>query len=123
MWTEPRYALPDPFFVLATQNPFDATGTSPLPHGQRDRFLVRLTLGYPSRPQMDAMLAGPDPCRHRPSITPSASADGAGRRLMEAVTTVHVAPAVRDLRRSTSSRPPGRIPRSPSAPRRGRPWP
>lgn len=87
-------ALPDPFFVLATQNPFDATGTSPLPHGQRDRFLVRLMLGYPSRPQMDAMLAGPDPAetvRHvRPSVTVEEFGD-----LRAAVSAVHVAPVVR----------------------------
>jgi MoxR-like ATPase len=101
-------ALPVPFFVLATQNPFDATGTSPLPHGQRDRFLVRLMLGYPSRPQMDAMLAGPDPAdtvRHvRPSVTPDEFRD-----LMDAVTTVHVAPPVRsyilDLVESTRAHP------------------
>ena len=43
------YPLPRPFFVLATQNPYDAAGTSPLPHGQRDRFLVRVSIGYPSR--------------------------------------------------------------------------
>jgi MoxR-like ATPase len=87
-------ALPEPFFVLATQNPFDATGTSPLPHGQRDRFLVRLMLGYPSRPQMDAMLAGPDPAetvRHvRPAVTIEEFRD-----LMEAVCDVHVAPVIR----------------------------
>jgi len=100
--------LPVPFFVLATQNPFDATGTSPLPHGQRDRFLVRLMLGYPSRPQMDAMLAGPDPAdtvrRVRPSVTPEEF-----HRLMEAVATVHVAPPVRsyvlDLVESTRVHP------------------
>jgi len=88
------YALPVPFFVLATQNPFDATGTSPLPHGQRDRFLVRLMLGYPTRGQMDAMLAGPDPAdtvRHvRPSVTPDELS-----QLMDAVAAVHVAPPVR----------------------------
>ncbi len=87
-------ALPVPFFVLATQNPFDATGTSPLPHGQRDRFLVRLMLGYPSRPQMDAMLAGTDPAdtvrNLRPSVTPEEF-----RLLLDAVAGVHVAPPVR----------------------------
>jgi MoxR-like ATPase len=88
------HELPHPFFVLATQNPYDAAGTSTLPHGQRDRFLVRLTLGYPSRHQLDAMLAGPDPAdtvRHlRPSATPEAL-----QSLMAAVTAVHVAPAAR----------------------------
>ena len=49
--------LPQPFMVLATQNPFDAAGTSPLPHGQRDRFLLRLSMGYPSRVHEDRLLA------------------------------------------------------------------
>ena len=88
------HALPDPFFVLATQNPHDAAGTSPLPHGQRDRFLVRIALGYPDRRQMDAMLAGPDPAdtvRHlRPSATPTDL-----RTLMVTVAAVHVSPAAR----------------------------
>ena len=40
-------ALPDPFFVIATQNPVDQSGTYPLPESQLDRFLMRLELGYP----------------------------------------------------------------------------
>lgn len=40
-------ALPDPFFVIATQNPIDQSGTYPLPESQLDRFLMRLELGYP----------------------------------------------------------------------------
>lgn len=40
-------ALPDPFFVMATQNPFDDHGTFPLPDSQLDRFLMRVRLGYP----------------------------------------------------------------------------
>ena len=111
-------ALPEPFFVLATQNPFDATGTSPLPHGQRDRFLVRLMLGYPSRPQMDAMLAGTDPAetvRHvRSAITVDEFHD-----LMRAVTEVHVAPVVRayvlDLVESTRVHPQIAVGASPRA--------
>ena len=39
--------LPDPFFVIATQNPIDQSGTYPLPESQLDRFLMRLELGYP----------------------------------------------------------------------------
>jgi MoxR-like ATPase len=42
-------ALPRPFVVLATQNPYDVHGTFPLPESQLDRFLVRVSLGYPSR--------------------------------------------------------------------------
>jgi len=43
-----RFELPDPFFVLATQNPVDLEGTYPLPEAQIDRFLVRVPMGYPS---------------------------------------------------------------------------
>lgn len=42
-------ALPRPFLVVATQNPFDFQGTYPLPESQLDRFLMRISLGYPSR--------------------------------------------------------------------------
>jgi MoxR-like ATPase len=41
------YALPNPFFLIATQNPIELAGTFPLPEAQLDRFLVRLSLGYP----------------------------------------------------------------------------
>ena len=43
------YALPRPFFVLATQNPVEQAGTFPLPEAQLDRFLFKLSLGYPGR--------------------------------------------------------------------------
>src|SRR5262249_35791224 len=42
-----RRELPQPFFVIATQNPIEYHGTYPLPEAQLDRFLVRVTLGYP----------------------------------------------------------------------------
>ena len=45
------YPLPDPFFVLATQNPVELEGTFPLPEAQLDRFLLRVRLGYPSEEQ------------------------------------------------------------------------
>lgn len=43
------YALPDPFFVIATQNPIELEGTFPLPEAQLDRFLLRIGLGYPGK--------------------------------------------------------------------------
>jgi MoxR-like ATPase len=88
------YELPSPFFVLATQNPFDAAGTSPLPHGQRDRFLVCLSLGFPTRAQMDAMVAGPDPAETVRHLQPSLSSLDL-RLLMEAVAVVQVSSAAR----------------------------
>jgi MoxR-like ATPase len=44
-----RHTLPDPFFVLATQNPIEQEGTYPLPEAQLDRFLFKVFVGYPSR--------------------------------------------------------------------------
>jgi MoxR-like ATPase len=41
------HPLPSPFFLIATQNPIELAGTFPLPEAQLDRFLVRLSLGYP----------------------------------------------------------------------------
>jgi len=53
---ETTHGLPDPFFVIATQNPIELEGTFPLPEAQLDRFLFLLTLGYPSDAQEDEML-------------------------------------------------------------------
>jgi MoxR-like ATPase len=52
--------LPRPFFVIATQNPSDQLGTYPLPESQLDRFLLRITLGYPDRASERLLLAGTD---------------------------------------------------------------
>ena len=61
-----RYELPNPFLVLATQNPIDLEGTYALPEAQIDRFLVRIRMGYPSQRDEVAMLrthnvTGPEP--------------------------------------------------------------
>jgi MoxR-like ATPase len=50
------HALPDPFLVVATQNPVEYEGTYPLPEAQLDRFLVKVEVGYPSEEQEVAML-------------------------------------------------------------------
>jgi MoxR-like ATPase len=50
--------LPQPFFVIATQNPFHQVGTFPLPESQLDRFLMCITLGYPDREAERSLLAG-----------------------------------------------------------------
>src|SRR5205809_6570071 len=54
------YELPEPFFVIATQNPQHAVGTFPLPESQLDRFLMRIELGVPDRASERAMLLGMD---------------------------------------------------------------
>jgi MoxR-like ATPase len=54
-----RFALPEPFAVLATQNPLEYQGTFPLPESQLDRFLMALSLGYPPRAdERDLLLSG-----------------------------------------------------------------
>lgn len=54
------HVLPDPYFVIATQNPADLAGTYPLPDSQLDRFLLRLALGYPGEAAERDLLAGSD---------------------------------------------------------------
>ncbi len=50
------YALPEPFFVLATQNPIEQEGTYPLPEAQLDRFMFELRVGYPSHAEEEAIV-------------------------------------------------------------------
>jgi MoxR-like ATPase len=50
------YQLPEPFFVLATQNPIEQEGTYPLPEAQLDRFMLELRVGYPSRTEEEAIV-------------------------------------------------------------------
>ena len=52
------YKLPDPFFVIATQNPHHLIGTFPLPESQLDRFLLRIEMGYPDRAAERQLLKG-----------------------------------------------------------------
>ncbi len=67
-----RFELPLPFLVLATQNPIDLEGTYPLPEAQIDRFLVRVSMGYPSAREEAQMLRthGVDPPSVRPLLNP-----------------------------------------------------
>ena len=68
-----RFELPAPFLVLATQNPIDLEGTYPLPEAQIDRFLVRVTMGYPSARDEAQMLKthGVDPPQLRAILGPN----------------------------------------------------
>ncbi|MDP5209942.1 MoxR family ATPase [Microbulbifer sp. 2205BS26-8] len=62
--------LPQPFFVIATQNPLQQSGTFPLPESQLDRFLMRISLGYPTREAERALFLGTDPRRQLAEIQP-----------------------------------------------------
>jgi MoxR-like ATPase len=110
-------ALPWPFMVVATQNPYDAAGTSPLPHGQRDRFLLRLSLGYPSRSQEDQLVARDLSA----AVGPLAAAlDRAElESLMAGVSAVHLSSAARgyilDLVAATRAHPGVAVGASPRA--------
>src|SRR5438067_12376862 len=61
------YPLPQPFFVLATQNPVESEGTFPLPEAQLDRFLLRMRVGYPDADEEERILTAP---RERRSFAP-----------------------------------------------------
>lgn len=89
------HSLPDPFFVIATQNPVDLSGTYPLPDSQLDRFLLRLTLGYPDRDAERALLAGSDRRTLIAEALPRLGADDL-RALREAVTAIHASAALID---------------------------
>ncbi len=88
------YHLASPFIVIATQNPIDMEGTYPLPEAQRDRFMARISRGYPDRAAEMAMLDGH--AAHKPidSITPVANAAQVAS-LIQAVNRVHVSSAIR----------------------------
>ena len=63
-------ALPQPFFVIATQNPVSQSGTFALPESQLDRFLMRLSLGYPARAAERALLQGQSRRELLPELQP-----------------------------------------------------
>jgi MoxR-like ATPase len=65
------HRLPQPFFVVATQNPSDQIGTFPLPESQLDRFLMRLELGYPNEENERALLTGTDRRKMLAAVDPS----------------------------------------------------
>ncbi len=67
--------LPSPFFVIATQNPLDQVGVSPLPESQMDRFMMRLSLGFPSAAAEIELLRGGDRRIGALALTPVLTGD------------------------------------------------
>ncbi len=87
--------LPEPFFVIATQNPAHQIGTFPLPESQLDRFLLKIKLGYPDPVAERELLAGAD----RQKMVASLAARITPQRLVElqtAVREIHASPALID---------------------------
>ncbi|MGH8259732.1 MAG: AAA family ATPase [Steroidobacteraceae bacterium] len=112
------YRLPEPFFVVATQNPHEELGTFALPESQLDRFLMRITLGYPdSHAERELLRTGER--RERLAELPAALDAASVVRMQQAVRAVHVSDAVLDyiqaLIRRTRERPDVKIGLSPRA--------
>ena len=88
-------ALPQPFFVIATQNPHDQLGTYALPESQLDRFLMRISLGYPERRAERELLASEGRREHADALPAVLSALELAA-LQQAVGRVHVADPLLD---------------------------
>jgi MoxR-like ATPase len=87
--------LPEPFFVIATQNPQEQVGTFPLPESQLDRFLMRVRLGYPAAAAERELLAGTDRRELVNSLGSVLDVEALGE-LQTRVQSIHVAPALLD---------------------------
>ncbi|HEX6508661.1 MAG TPA: MoxR family ATPase [Chloroflexota bacterium] len=102
------HPLPDPFLMLATQNPVEYEGTFPLPEAQLDRFLIRVALGYPDEPEEIQMLRSQR--KGHPIDSIGTVADGSElHELHELVSDVHVDESLEryilDTVRATRSHP------------------
>jgi MoxR-like ATPase len=89
------YRLPDVFFVVATQNPHEQLGTFALPESQLDRFLMRVTLGYPDAAHERELLRGGERRELLPQIPPALN-PAAVLRVQREVRAVHAADALLD---------------------------
>ncbi|NGZ87778.1 AAA family ATPase [Duganella aceris] len=88
-------ALPEPFFVIATQNPTHQIGTFPLPESQLDRFLMCLSLGYPDAAAERALLMGEDRRTMLKSL-PAAMTPAELAQAQQGLRTIHTAPSLID---------------------------
>jgi MoxR-like ATPase len=80
------YPLPEPFIVMATQNPIEQEGTYPLPEAQVDRFMLMVKVGYPSREEERKIMdrqTSPEPQKAEPAVTPAELLDA--RRIIKQV--------------------------------------
>jgi MoxR-like ATPase len=102
------HALPEPFFVMATQNPVELEGTYPLPEAQIDRFLVKLVVPYPEESEEREIVVR-DAAAHAAVAQVADAAELAS--LQRAATAVHVAPALVDyaVRLARATRDPASV--------------
>lgn len=112
------YTLHEPFMVVATQNPIEMAGTYPLPEAQRDRFMARISMGYPDPEAELAMLESHQSASPLDAVSPVASVDQV-KAMVATVSGIHVAPAVRSyivaLGQATRTSPELRLGASPRA--------
>ena len=87
--------LPEPFFVIATQNPLSQSGTFPLPESQLDRFLMRISLGYPSPASERLLFEGVDPRARIRAMAPLVDKDQLAA-IQQQVKQVKASPALLD---------------------------
>ncbi|WOX06301.1 AAA family ATPase [Microbulbifer pacificus] len=87
--------LPEPFFVIATQNPLQQSGTFVLPESQLDRFLMRISLGYPTREAERALFQGIDPRAQLAQLKPRINSEGL-RKLQSLVGQVKASESLLD---------------------------
>jgi MoxR-like ATPase len=97
------YALPEPFFVVATQNPHEQLGTFALPESQLDRFLMRVTLGYPDAAHERALLRGGERRELLSGIAPVLT-PALVLRLQRQVRGIHIADALLDYTQTLIAR-------------------
>ena len=112
------YSLPKPFMVVATQNPHEMEGTYPLPEAQRDRFMIRMSLGYPGLEDEVRMLDSQELVDPMDQIKPVVS----GKQVVEMIATVralHASDAIKryivDVARATRHMTQARLGVSPRA--------
>ena len=95
------HPLPEPFLVVATQNPLEMEGTYALPEAQRDRFMMRISMGYPDPTSEALMLRQRDTVNPLDAIVPVATSRQVSA-LIAWARAVHVAPAIEDYAVSLS---------------------
>ena len=112
------HLLPEPFLVVATQNPLEMEGTYALPEAQRDRFMMRISMGYPDARSEALMLRQRDTVNPLDELAPVATAAQVSQ-LIAWARAVHVAPAIEEyavaLAHATRDHPDLRLGASPRA--------